>query len=96
MPLAALLDDNGMIVLVTPITLEVYRTPQFPSPIAKDSKQLRPIAGSKWPWRIDSVALSRHLMSNFQNNSSLINILIRYGSLFPWVCGNDQTNLALP
>ncbi|TFK39745.1 hypothetical protein BDQ12DRAFT_681146 [Crucibulum laeve] len=97
--LAAYIDDTRLIVIRT-TELEVYTLPGSVTQVLASSMPpsgliLDPILYHKWPWRIDSVVLSpQHSWSRAgTKNRATLNILLRFGSLFPWVSQNQYKTI---
>lgn len=82
--LAALLDER-FVVVVRSTTLEVYELPRV-TPETMQERVLHPIVQHRWPWRIDTVVISAQAVwpRTQLRLPAPINILIRFGSLFPW------------
>jgi hypothetical protein len=47
---------------------------------------LYPVSSYQWPWRIDNVSMTtRPQVSKNADTYDSVGILVRFGSLFPWV-----------
>lgn len=72
--------DRGWLILVRTKTVELY---QLPASIDHNT-QIEPIARHTWQWKVDSIVLAP-LVNNTKNSTTPIQIVIRYGSIHPWV-----------
>lgn len=81
-PLEAVIQDQFAII-IRPTTLEIYGLPSTPPP----DSIVSPIAVHRWQWKLDSVVVSAQASWGATKTGTLspINVLIRYGSLLPWV-----------
>lgn len=86
---AVVLRDN-FVIIIRLTTFEIYALPtrtRSASVIRRDIT-INPVAQYKWQWRIDTVCVAeRPSFSVSQHHTSYnrpINVLIRFGSIFPW------------
>ena len=71
-------------------TLELFALPSFCPPASNDAARniiLNPMSSYQWPWRIDNVSMTTRLQPSKKNSDTYnsVGILVRFGSLFPWV-----------
>lgn len=81
---------NAKFALILKIqTLELFALPSLCPPISNDTARniiLNPVASYRWPWRIDNVSMTTRLqLSKISDTYDSVGILVRFGSLFPWV-----------
>jgi len=82
--------DGGCAVLLKARTCEVYA---LPMPFPKGGPTtIEPVAQSSWQWKVDAAVMSpaiivptRSMHSEVQQVHHPIAILIRFGSIYPWV-----------
>lgn len=75
--------DNGWLILARAKTVELY---QLPASMDRNA-QIEPIERYIWPWKVDSIILAS-LASNSNHTVKLVQIVIRYGNVHPWVRNN--------
>ena len=68
-------------------TLELFALPSLASNDAARNIILNPVSFYRWPWRIDNVSMTTRLQLSKKNSDAYdsVGILVRFGSLFPWV-----------
>lgn len=71
-------------------TLELFALPSLCPPASNDAARniiLNPMSSYQWPWRIDNVSMTTRLQLSKKNSDTYdsVGILVRFGSLFPWV-----------
>ncbi|KAF5318402.1 hypothetical protein D9611_013913 [Ephemerocybe angulata] len=80
--------DGRFITVVWPTTCNVYEVPTAQLKINPTSLVLEPIQEFVWPWRVDNVVMSQAPSQLFDCDGlwrpRTINILIRFGSGYPW------------
>lgn len=80
--------DKKIALLVRLNTLELFALPSS-LPLSNDHGRniiLNPVSSFEWPWRIDNVSMiTRTQLSKLSDEYDSIGILVRFGSLFPWV-----------
>ena len=72
-------------------TLELFALPSLRHP-SNDARNiiLSPISSFKWPWKIDNVSMTtRPQLPKTSDTYDSVGILVRFGSLFPWVSKCD-------
>lgn len=89
--------DAKFALIVKLHTLELFALPSL-CPPSNDARHiiLNPLSSYQWPWRIDNVSMTtRFQPSKNSDTYDSIGILVRYGSLFPWVskCGIKRKNV---
>lgn len=82
--------QDRIIIVMRPTTLDIYAVPS-----STNVKTIVPVAEHRWPWKLDSVSV---VPRNAQIGAPLgphpsINVLVRYGSLLPWVWACTRINL---
>lgn len=75
---------NELIVLLKSTTLEVYGRPSRPAP-SSNNNTLVPISTFRLPWAIDNAVMTEVNRSSQNQRKSLIDILVRFRSYYPWV-----------
>jgi len=81
--------SNGTILIFRRTTLEMYTIP--PAMGSNHTGQVlpsivRPTQVFNWPWRIDHGAMTvRNQPTNASTSVAPVSILIRFGSIYPWV-----------
>ena len=84
--LDAILDEN-MALIMGANTLELFALP-LSFPLSNDTRNtvLNPVSSFEWPWRIDNVSMTTRIqLSKLSGTYDSVGILLRFGSLFPWV-----------
>ena len=79
--------DAKYALIVRLHTLELFALPSL-CPPSNDVRNiiLNPVSSYQWPWRIDNVSMTTRLqLSKISDTYDSVGILVRYGSLFPWV-----------
>jgi hypothetical protein len=72
-------------------TLELFALPSLSCPtFSNDAARniiINPVSSYQWPWRIDNVSMTTRLQQSKKNPDTYdsVGILVRFGSLFPWV-----------
>jgi hypothetical protein len=71
-------------------TLELFALPSLCPPVPNDAARniiLDPMSSYPWPWRVDNVSTTTRLQLSKKNSDTYdsVGILVRFGSLFPWV-----------
>jgi hypothetical protein len=71
-------------------TLELFALPSLSPPVANDAARniiLNPMSSYPWPWKIDNVSMTTRLQLSKKKSDTYdsVGILVRFGSLFPWV-----------
>ena len=71
-------------------TLELFALPSLCPSTSNDVVSnviLNPVSSYQWPWRIDNVSMTTRLQLSKKNPETYdsVGILVRFGSLFPWV-----------
>ena len=81
--------DTKFALIVRLQTLELYALPSLCPPPSTDATRniiLNPVSSFHWPWRIDNVSMTTRLqLSKISDAYDSVGILVRFGSLFPWV-----------
>jgi hypothetical protein len=82
-PLEVIVQDRFAII-VRPNVLEIYGVPDQDF---RDPPVIYPVAYHQWQWKLDSVCVSFQASWAAAQSKALapIGILVRYGSLLPWV-----------
>jgi hypothetical protein len=82
-PLEAIV-QHRFAIIVRPALLEIYGIPEQ---ALKNRSVIYPAAYHQWQWKLDSVCISLQASWAAAQRKQLapIGILVRYGSLLPWV-----------
>jgi hypothetical protein len=83
-PLEVLIVGERFAIVVRPTVLEIYGIPDQNS---SGAPVIYPMAYHEWQWKLDSVCVSTQASQEAAHRKELapIVILVRYGSLLPWV-----------
>ena len=80
--LDVILDENIALIMRLK-TLELFA---LPSSLPPSNDVLDPVSSFEWPWRIDHVSMTKRVqLSKLSDAYDSVGILVRFGSLFPWV-----------
>lgn len=79
--------DTTFALILRLRTLELFALPSLCPPLVARNIILNPVSSFQWLWRIDNVSMTTRLHQSKKNPDAYdsVGILVRFGSLFPWV-----------